>query len=89
MTEEKERRECSSVSWDTTLPVYFASSEEQYNFSDFSFYGQVGNSQNARPCPFQDLLFIYCEHPVSCPNVAAQVLQGNSSGPCLYSLHTN
>lgn len=57
--------------------VYSASSKEESDFSFLSFCGQIGNSQNARPCPIQDLLFIYCEHPVSCPNVAAQVLQGN------------
>lgn len=59
--------------------IYFASSEGKYNVSYFSFCEQIGNSQNTRPCPIPDLLFIYCEHPVSCPNVAAQVLQGNSS----------
>lgn len=56
----------------------FYYTKEQYNFSSFSFHGQIGNSQNTRPRPIQDLLFIYSEHPVSCPNAAAQVLQGNS-----------
>lgn len=66
-----------------TLPFF----EEQCDFS-FSFCGQIGNSQNPRPRPIQDLLFIYCEHPISCPNVAAQVLQGNFFGPSPHFLHT-
>lgn len=47
--------------------------------SSFSFCELLGNPQNSRSCSIQDLLLIYCECALSCPDVTAQMLQGKSS----------